>query len=138
MKYNNFIFKFLLFGGLLLSSCNDVPGNTSSNFFKLETPKNIYVDNDNYIHWDKVSKAVYYNIRIMINNEYGMFCNENSSRNECNISRFFYHGEIPYDTPTELKISVMAKGNGGAVVDSDYSNEYVYTYTRINTEISEY
>ena len=49
---------------------------------------------------------------------------------KCSVSSIM-DAHIEYNTPTLLAISVKAKGNQITFLDSDWSNEISYTYTKI-------
>lgn len=97
-------------------------GDATANLTKLPTPTVTEVV-DGYVYWEEVSNASSYVVKI---NSY-----QESAGNSLKYSiSSIMDSRIDYDTPTELHIYVMAKGNQILFGDSDWSQEFVCTYTK--------
>lgn len=107
-------FSFDKNGGEAVSNTTKLPAPTVTGVF------------DDYIYWDEVPNASSYLIKI----------NDLSPENAGNSLKYsiasIVDNRIDANTPTELHIYVKAKGNQILYGDSDWSAEYVYTYTKKN------
>ena len=101
-------------------------GDATANLTKLPTPTVTEVV-DGYVYWEEVSNASSYVVKI---NSY-----QESAGNSLKYSiSSIMDSRIDYDTPTELHIYVMAKGNQILFGDSDWSQEFVCTYTKESSQ----
>ncbi len=126
--------KLLMLFSLLLcsalSSCDFDSNNISGiqEVTKLPTP-NIREVLDNYVYWDEVPNASSYIIKI---NSY-----QENAGNQLKYSiSSIMDNRIESNVPTELHIYVKANGNQILYSDSDWSSEYVYTYTKKTNVVS--
>lgn len=126
--------KLLMLFSLLLccalSSCDFDSSNISGiqEVTKLPTP-NIREVLDNYVYWDEVPNASSYVIKI---NSY-----QENAGNQLKYSiSSIMDNRIESNVPTELHIYVKANGNQILYSDSDWSSEYVYTYTKTKSDIT--
>lgn len=101
-------------------------GDLVSNLTKLPTPTITEV-HDDYVYWNEVPNASSYVIRINDIQE--------SIGNSLKYSiAAIMDARLEINIPTELHIYIKAKGNQVLYGDSDWSGEYLYTYTKINNE----
>ena len=101
-------------------------GEIVTNLTQLPTPTNIEVYDD-YVYWDEVPNASSYVIKINDIQE--------SVGNSLKYSiAAIMDGRLESNIPTELHIYIKAKGNQVLYSDSNWSNEYLYTYTKMSNE----
>ncbi len=94
----------------------------------LDTPTNVYVDNEKYINWDVVSECEKYTVNV----------------NDHEIKTLYYRVSISsiiddyveFDTPTTLSISVMANAyeTDQYHYNSRWSTPIYYTYTKVTPQ----
>lgn len=106
-----------------LSACTLNGNSIDVNITALPSPINVRVENDEYVYWDEVPNASSYTLKI-----------NNFQENTGNSLKYsvaaMMDSRIEYDVPTELHIFVKAKGNQILFSDSDWSQEYTYSYTK--------
>ncbi len=104
-------------------SFNKDGGEVAANLTKLPTPVIKNVVND-YVYWEEVPNASSYIVKI---NDY-----QESAGNQLKYSiASVMDSRVEENTPTELHIYIKAKGNQVLYSDSEWSNEFSYTYTKI-------
>ena len=105
----------------ILVAC-DFNGEVVGNTTQLPTPTIKEVLND-YVYWEEVPNASSYLVKI---NDY-----EEAVGNQLKYSiSSIMDSRVETGVPTELHIYVKAKGNQILYSDSEWSSEYVYTYTK--------
>ena len=113
-----------ILSAITLSACNLI--DNESDQFKitaLSTPKNIRVDSDDYVYWDEIPNATSYMIKI---NNY-----QEDVGNQSNYSiASIMNDKIDYDVPTQLHIYIKAIGNYIHFSNSEWSREFIHTYTK--------
>ncbi len=103
-------------------SFNKDGGEVIANLTQLPTPIITEVK-DNYVYWDEVPNASSYVIKI---NNY-----QESSGNQLKYSiASIMDSRVEEGVQTELHIYVKAKGNQILYSDSEWSNEFTYTYVK--------
>ena len=104
-------------------------GEITTNLTKLPTPVIKSVEND-YVFWEEVPNASSYIVKI---NDY-----QESAGNQLKYSiASVMNSRVEENTPTELHIYIKAKGNQVLYSDSEWSNEFNYTYTKITGDNSQ-
>lgn len=104
-------------------------GEITTNLTKLPTPVIKSVEND-YVYWEEVPNASSYIVKI---NDY-----QESAGNQLKYSiASVMDSRVEENTPAELHIYIKAKGNQVLYSDSEWSNEFNYTYTKITGDNSQ-
>ena len=90
---------------------------------QLDTPTNVRVEADEHVYWNEVPNSASYVLRI---NSY-----QQDVGNALNYSiSSIIDSHIGYDIETTLHIAVKAKGNQITFLDSEWSSEITYNYTK--------
>ncbi|MBQ7340008.1 MAG: hypothetical protein IJW43_04050 [Clostridia bacterium] len=105
-------------------------GEMTNNATKLPTP-NITRVSENYVYWEEVPNASSYVLKI---NSYQESVGNTLKYSIASIMDTY----LEVNQPTELHIYVKAKGNQILYSDSEWSAEYVYTYTKTSNSSGTY